>query len=172
MRIVEFVKQCIANFDYIGLFNNDAVADKDWLKNLTQVLDENSDTGIVTCKLVDANNQHLDSTGDIYTVWGLPFPRGRGEPVSTKYDDKTDIFAASGGASLYRTKMLEEIGLFDEDFFAYYEDVDLSFRAQLAGWKVKYAPTSNCLIIKLAQPVAKSKALRPIKQLKTSHGCL
>jgi hypothetical protein len=129
-----------AGFDYVALFNNDAVADKNWLNNLALALDENSDTGIVTCKLVDANNQHLDSTGDIYTVWGLPYPRGRSEPVSTKYDDKTDIFAASGGASLYRVKMLETIGLFDEDFFAYYEDVDLSFRAQLVGWKVKYVP--------------------------------
>src|SRR6201999_312952 len=57
-----------------------------------------------------------------------------------KYDKQTAVFVASGGASLYRIKMLQEIGLFDEDFFAYYEDVDLSFRAQLAGWKVAYAP--------------------------------
>ncbi|MGH7142163.1 MAG: glycosyltransferase family 2 protein [Candidatus Saccharimonadales bacterium] len=128
------------NFDYVGLFNNDAVADKDWLKNLVSVLDDRADIGIVTCKLVDANNKYLDSTGDTYTVWGLPYPRGRGELVSTKYDDNTDIFAATGGASLYRVKMLEKVGLFDEDFFAYYEDVDLSFRAQLTGWKVCYTP--------------------------------
>jgi len=60
--------------------------------------------------------------------------------VSDKYDDWVQVFAASGGASLYRVSMLEEIGLFDEDFFAYYEDVDISFRAQLAGWKVRYVP--------------------------------
>ncbi|HET8992091.1 MAG TPA: glycosyltransferase, partial [Candidatus Saccharimonadales bacterium] len=51
-------------------------------------------------------------------------------------------FAGSGGASLHRVDMLRQIGLFDEDFFAYYEDVDLSFRAQLSGWKVKYVPTA------------------------------
>jgi GT2 family glycosyltransferase len=75
-------------------------------------------------------------------VWGLPYPRGRGETDIKKYDSEKDIFAASGGASLYRVKMLEQVGLFDEAFFAYYEDVDLSFRAQLAGWKVAYVPSA------------------------------
>jgi GT2 family glycosyltransferase len=70
----------------------------------------------------------------------LPYPRGRGEKISNEYDNVTAVFGASGGASIYRVKMLEQIGLFDEDFFAYYEDVDLSFRAQLAGWKVAYVP--------------------------------
>jgi len=126
--------------DYVALFNNDAIADKDWLKNLVDNLVINTDAGIATCKLMDQNRQHLDSTGEEYSVWGLPYPRGRGEPVSDKYDDRVQIFAASGGASLYRISMLEQIGLFDEDFFAYYEDVDLSFRAQLAGWKVRYVP--------------------------------
>ncbi len=130
------------NFAYAALFNNDAVADKDWLKYLVKALLDNPDTGIVTCKLATTDNTHMDSTGDLYTTWGLPYPRGRGEPVGTQYDDQTTIFSASGGASLYRIKMLEEIGLFDEDLFAYYEDVDISFRAQLAGWKVRYVPES------------------------------
>ena len=127
---------------YVATLNNDAVADKDWLKNLMKVLDENPKVGIVTSKLETADGKKLDSTGDYLTVWGLPYPRGRGESDIDKYDDNTDIFAASGGASLYRMKTLQEIGLFDEDFFAYYEDVDLSFRAQLAGWKVRYQPKS------------------------------
>lgn len=128
--------------DYVALFNNDAVADKDWLKNLVNDLEANDDAGIATCKFQSIDGKHLDSTGDIYTSWGLPYPRGRGEKVSDKYDDFVQIFGASGGASLYRTRMLKQIGLFDEDFFAYYEDVDISFRAQLAGWKVRYVPKS------------------------------
>lgn len=128
------------HFDYVALLNNDAYADKHWLKNLIAVLDDHTEVGIVTCKLAHADKVHLDSTGDQYTIWGLPYPRGRREPVSSKYDHRANIFAASGGASAYRAKMLEEIGLFDEDFFAYYEDIDISFRAQLAGWKVRYAP--------------------------------
>jgi GT2 family glycosyltransferase len=128
--------------DYVALFNNDAVADKDWLKNLVAVLDQQPKVGIVTGKLLDDQKSHIDSTGDYYTTWGLPYPRGRGEPVSDKYDNHTDVFAASGGASLYRLEMLKQIGLFDEAFFAYYEDVDLSWRAQLAGWQVMYEPSA------------------------------
>jgi GT2 family glycosyltransferase len=127
---------------YAAPFNNDAVADKDWLESLVNYLDKHSEAGIATCKLLNADGSHIDSTGDYYTNWGLPYPRGRGETDITKYDSETEIFGASGGASLYRVSMLQEIGLFDEAFFAYYEDVDLSFRAQLTGWKVAYVPDS------------------------------
>ncbi len=126
--------------EYVALFNNDAVADKHWLKHLVAALDGQPELGIATSKILDAEGKHLDSTGDYYTVWGLPYPRGRGETELDRYDSQTEVFGASGGASLYRVNMFEEIGLFDEDFFAYYEDVDLSFRAQLAGWKVAYVP--------------------------------
>jgi GT2 family glycosyltransferase len=126
--------------DFVALFNNDAVADKNWLKNLVDKAEKNPKLGIVTSKILNNTGEYLDSTGEGYTTWGLPCPRGRREAVTDKYDKDTKIFAASGGASLYRTKTLEEIGLFDENFFAYYEDVDLSFRAQLAGWRVAYTP--------------------------------
>lgn len=128
--------------DYVALFNNDAVADKYWLQRLAEALAEDDTVGIATGKLLSADKAHIDSTGDLYTNWGLPFPRGRGEAVNDTYDKATEVFGASGGASIYRVGMLEQIGLFDEDFFAYYEDVDLSFRAQLTGWKVRYEPTA------------------------------
>lgn len=127
-------------FGYVAAFNNDATGDKKWLEQLVKELGAHPKVGIATGKFLDEAGSHLDSTGDYYTVWGLPYPRGRGETELNKYDTECDIFAASGGASLYRVSMLKEIGLFDEDFFAYYEDVDLSFRAQLAGWKVRYVP--------------------------------
>jgi GT2 family glycosyltransferase len=123
---------------YVALLNNDAVADKDWLKHLVAFLDKHDRAGIVTGKLISRDNNRLDSTGDLYTSWGLPYPRGRDESLSDNYDDQLWVFGASGGGSLYRVKMLEQIGLFDRAFFAYYEDVDISFRAQLAGWKVGY----------------------------------
>lgn len=128
------------DFDYAGLLNNDAIADKKWLGHLVGFLDAQPKAGIVTSKICDADKTHLDSTGDIYTVWGLPYPRGRGEGFSDKYDNEVWVFGASGGASLYRVDMLRQIGLFDQKFFAYYEDIDISFRAQLAGWKVGYEP--------------------------------
>ncbi len=127
--------------EFVALFNNDAVADKNWLKNLFETAKQNPKAGVVTSKFMQfENRKHFDSTGDFYSIWALPFPRGRDEQDTGQYDKEEEVFGASGGASLYRVKMLEEIGLFDEDFFAYYEDVDLSFRAQLAGWKVIYQP--------------------------------
>jgi len=128
------------NYDYAALLNNDAVADERWAEYLTEFMESHPKAGIATSKICDLKKTHLDSTGEGYSVWGLSFPRGRGEPFSGKYDKDTWIFGASGGASIYRTEMLRQIGLFDDDFFAYYEDVDISFRAQLAGWKVAYVP--------------------------------
>ncbi len=130
------------DFAYVALFNNDAVADKGWLDGLETYMDQHPEVGIATCKFLSSDGKHIDSTGDLYTDWGLPYPRGRKEKTGERYDKDTFVFAASGGASIYRVSMLKEIGLFDEDFFAYYEDVDLSFRAQLAGWKVAYVPGS------------------------------
>ena len=130
-------------YDFVALLNNDAVADQSWLEQLVFYMNDHPDVGIATCKLITENKQNLDSTGENFSVWGLPFPRGRGEKVTNKYDNQTDIFGASGGASIYRVDMFKDIGLFDEDFFAYYEDVDISFRAQLKGWKVSYVPESK-----------------------------
>ncbi len=132
-----------ARHDYTALLNNDALADKDWLKNLVEVIELNPRVGIVTSKIVNDTGEYLDSTGDIYTIWGLSYPRGRREADTGKYDTLKEVFGASGGASIYRHKMLHEIGTFDEDFFAYYEDNDISFRAQLAGWRVLYEPSAR-----------------------------
>jgi len=128
--------------EYVALLNNDATVNKEWLSELVKTLEKNPKFGIVTSKIVSSDGSHLDSTGDLYTTWGLPYPRGRNESQLNTYDTQTKIFGASGGASLYRCEMLQEIGLFDEKFFAYYEDVDLSFRAQLAGWQVRFTPTA------------------------------
>jgi GT2 family glycosyltransferase len=129
-----------AGAEYVILFNNDAVADKDWVKSLVACADANPQAGIITSKFMRLDKTHLDSTGEGYSTRGLPFPRGRNERDTGQYDAATTIFAATGGASLYRVAMLKQIGLFDDDYFAYYEDVDISFRAQLAGWEVMYEP--------------------------------
>ncbi len=126
------------DFDYVALFNNDATADKDWLKNLMKATN-NKKIGIVTGLLLHEGGKTIDSTGDWYTNWGLPFPRNRNDKTN-KAPKNGFVFSGSGGASIYKTSMLRDIGLFDEDFFAYYEDVDISFRAQLAGYKVAYTP--------------------------------
>lgn len=130
------------NYDYVALFNNDAKADKDWLRELFNIISQDSKIGAVTCKFMRLDGKRLDSTGDFYTYHGLPFPRGRNEVDTGQYDNQTEIFAASGGASIFSLAMFKKIGLFDEDFFAYYEDIDLGFRMQLAGWKVIFQPKS------------------------------
>ena len=130
-------------FTFVALFNNDAVADPDWLTLLHGYIVKHPDVGIATGSFLGHDGKTIDSTGDMYTIWGLPYPRGRGDSVASLPEEPEMIFAATGGASLFRMKMLDQIGLFDEDFFAYYEDVDLGFRAQLAGWKVALVPDAR-----------------------------
>ena len=122
--------------DYIALFNNDAVSDKDWLKELVAAADEQH-SGITTGLLLHRDGKTIDSTGDWCSVWGLPFPRGRGEKRETAAASG-EVFSGSGGASLYSVAMFREMGNFDEKFFMYYEDTDVSFRAQMYGYKVYY----------------------------------
>lgn len=124
-------------YKYCILFNNDAIADKKWVENLVKAANAKPDAGIITGLFLNRDGKTIDSTGDFYSSWGMPFPRERNKP--TKSASKSGyVFGATGGASLYKASMLEKIGLFDETFFAYFEDVDISFRAQLAGYKVFY----------------------------------
>jgi len=126
------------NFEYLVLFNNDATADKEWISNLLESA-KDKQVGIVTGLLLHEDGKTIDSSGDWMSSWGLAFPRSRGQKENERPEAGL-VFGATGGASLYKADMLNEIGLFDEDFFAYYEDADISFRAQLAGWKVSYNP--------------------------------
>lgn len=128
--------------DAVALFNNDTVAEENWVENLVDSLQDQPDVGVVTSRLTQMDKKHLDSTGDFYTTWGMPFPRGRNQKAEGNFLKREYVFGASGGASLYRTKVFDDIGVFDETFFAYLEDVDISFRAQLAGWKVSYEPSA------------------------------
>lgn len=131
------------NYPFVALLNNDAIAHKDWAKHLLNHMRANPSCGIATSKIADMAGHKLDSTGEFYTVWGLPYARGRDEVDKGQYDRYTNITAASGGASIYRASMLKRIGLFDQDFFAYYEDVDISLRARLAGWQINFVPSAT-----------------------------
>lgn len=132
-----------SNYDAVALFNNDAMAKNDWLDHLVKAMNADKKRGIVTGKLLRMDKKHFDSTGDFYSTWGLPFPRGRNQADTGQYDTAEEVFSATGGATLYRINMLKEIGIFDERFFAYIEDIDIGFRARLAGWKVWYEPKAE-----------------------------
>ena len=127
-------------YKYTGILNPDAVADKNWLSSLASELDQHDDTAIVAGLLLRRDGKTIDSAGDWYSKWGLAFPYLRDKPVTDAPKEALYVFGATGGSVLYRTSLFESIGLFDESFFMYYEDVDLSFRAQLAGFKARYTP--------------------------------
>lgn len=127
--------------EYIALLNNDAVAESDWLSRLQNELEHHDRAGIATAKTVYQDDPGvIDGAGEAYSIWGTPFSRGRGELDEQQYDSAEEraILAASGGATLYRADVFRRVGMFDGWFFAYYEDVDLSLRAQLQGWGVRY----------------------------------
>ncbi|MEO6109536.1 MAG: glycosyltransferase family 2 protein [Candidatus Saccharimonadales bacterium] len=121
-------------FDNVALINNDAIADKEWLSELTK---ETRKASIVTGLLLNSKGDKIDSTGEYYSVWGTSFARSRGRSAMS-VEPSDFVFGATGGASLYKTSLFKEIGLFDESFFAYFEDADISFRAQLADHKVYF----------------------------------
>lgn len=124
------------NFDAALLLNNDVQADRDWLKNLVVAAKETK-AEIVTGLLLSKDGKAIDDAGDVYTMWGVPELRSEKKPAS-EAPESGYVFGATGGATLYTTALIKEIGLFDETFFAYNEDVDISWRAQLAGHKVYY----------------------------------
>lgn len=132
-------------YEFIGLLNNDAVADENWVHYLMQSLGKNIRLGGSTSAILHNTDGTYDSTGENYTHWGLAFSRGRGEKVNNRYDKKIQVAAISGGASMFRAVFFKDIGLFDEDFFAYYEDVDLGLRGQLRGWEFAFAPKATVL---------------------------
>jgi GT2 family glycosyltransferase len=127
--------------ELVALLNNDTEQDTGWLSALVQAADSHRESGSFASKLLDhADRRFLDGAGDALRRSGLPYRLGHGETDRGQYETPAHVFGACAAAALYRREMLEEVGLFDEDFFAYCEDGDLSFRAQLAGYKCLYVP--------------------------------
>ena len=127
--------------EYIALINNDTTVDKQWLEKMVLALQNNLGIGSVACKMLSlADPTIFDGAGDGLRRGCLPARIGHGEKDIGQFDNERYVLGACGGAALYRKNMLDEIGLFDEDFFAYLEDVDLDLRAQSAGYKCLYIP--------------------------------
>ena len=82
----------------------------------------------------------IDGTGDVLRWSGVVMPRGRGERDHGQYDEPDEVFSACGGAALYRRAAFDDVGLFDEAFFAQMEDVEWGFRARLLGYGCRYVP--------------------------------
>jgi GT2 family glycosyltransferase len=138
---IEWAKK--RSFKYLGLLNSDAVADERWVEELIKTIKTNEKVGIATSKILKLDGKEIDTTGEEFFYWGLSSPRGRGELDKGQYDKPERVFGGSGGASMYSMEMIRQIGGFDKNFFAYYEDADLSFRANLTGWEVHYNPEAT-----------------------------
>jgi len=129
-----------AKGEYVVTLNNDTVADTHWLTELVKAAETSKKVGMVASKMVRLFQQKvIDSAGVLMDKSGAAYDRGSGEQDLGQFGSLAEVFAPCGGAALWRREMLKDIGLFDEDYFAYYEDVDLSFRARLAGWQCIYA---------------------------------
>jgi GT2 family glycosyltransferase len=129
--------------ELVVLLNNDTEQDPGWLEALVRAADSHPEAGLFASKLVDFYDRRLlDGAGDAMRLSGLPYRLGHGERDRGQFDTPGYAFGACAAAALYRRAMLDEVGLFDEDFVSYCEDGDLSFRAQLAGYRCFYVPDS------------------------------
>ena len=110
---------------------------------MSNALDSRPEAGFAASKIVCFDDpKTIDRAGDSYTVAGAGALKGRGMPAED-FDEPEWVFGACAAAALYRMDMLRDVGLFDDSFFLIYEDVDLSFRAQLAGYKCIYEPKAE-----------------------------
>lgn len=132
--------------EFILLLNNDIELTETFLKDGIDTLENVKEASFVAVKMLNYFNRDIiDDAGDfIMGLGGSPFARGHGENNDGRYNEPEFIFGACAGAAFYRTELFEKAGLFDEDFFSYFEDIDLSLRFQLAGYKCYYNPKIIC----------------------------
>jgi len=131
--------------EFVLSLNPDLFIRKGFLQEMVNTISQDNGIGIVSPKLLRYEDpKYLDSTGLFLNRSRRPYDRGQGELDKGQFDSFLNVFGACGAAALYRRTMLEDIALgnefYDEDFFAYYEDADLAWRAHLRGWKGRYAP--------------------------------
>ena len=125
------------------LLNNDTEVAPRWLAELAAAFEAHPEVGSVASKMLLFDRRDIFHTaGDYVTPDGLAHNRGVWQRDAGQYDYPAYVFSACGGSAAYRQTMLAEIGLLDDDFFFSFEDIDLAWRAQLAGWRCLYVPTA------------------------------
>jgi GT2 family glycosyltransferase len=128
--------------DYVLFLNNDTEVDPLCLRRMVQMAESDTSIGIVTCKLLDLDARNvIDAVGGfIIDIYGFPYAIGHGEIDRHQYDHVRNVFAF--GILLIRTPLLKRIGGFDDAYFTYVEDIDLCWRAQLAGYAIRANPSA------------------------------
>jgi len=129
-----------AKAPYVLLLNNDTTAAGDFVRQMWRAIRKRKDIFSVSAKMVSMTDPSIiDDTGDDYCALGWAYTRGKDRPADA-YDEPREVFAACGGAAIYRKDVLEKIGGFDDAHFAYLEDIDLGYRAKLNGYRNYYRP--------------------------------
>ncbi|MCR5118701.1 MAG: glycosyltransferase family 2 protein [Lachnospiraceae bacterium] len=131
-----------AKAEYVILLNNDTVADPDFVRALWNAIRKDEQIFSVSSRMISLKDKEiLDDCGDLYCALGWAFAPAKDKSIK-KYKKRAEVFAACGGASIYRKSMLDELGGFDEAHFAYLEDMDMGYRAKLKGWRNMYEPSA------------------------------
>ena len=127
---------------YLALLNNDAEAEPDWLGALVSALDARPSVGSVASKMLTVRDPGIvDSAGAAMGLFAYDI--GRGERDGPQFATGREILCACAGAAAYRRELFETVGVFDEAVFAWFEDVELGIRAQLAGFQCWYEPAAR-----------------------------
>lgn len=128
---------------YVILLNNDTQVFPEFVEQLYLQIRAHERAFSAGAMMIQAHNPgKLDAAGDYYSALGWAYARGKGKPPE-KYRRARKVFAVCAGAAIYRTEILREIGLFDEEHFAYLEDVDIGYRARIAGYENWYCPEAR-----------------------------
>lgn len=134
-----------ASTEYVILLNNDTKVYNDYVERLVEAIDSDDRIFSVNPMMLSmADPTKLDDAGDLYCALGWAFARGKGKDAKA-YEERKEIFASCGGASIYRKSIIDEIGLFDEEHFAYLEDLDIGYRALIRGYRNIYEPSAKVL---------------------------
>ncbi|MGH9673038.1 MAG: glycosyltransferase family 2 protein, partial [Bryobacteraceae bacterium] len=133
----------ICRGELIALLNNDAEAEEGWLAALAGAFRDSPDTGMAASKiLVYEDPRRIDKAGHLIYLDGQNRGRGTGQVDRGQFDRVEEVLWPDGCAAMYRRALLEQLGGFDEDFFAYADDAELGLRARIAGWKCVYVPAA------------------------------
>ena len=125
---------------YVLLLNNDTEVTENFVEEMLDAIKRHRNAFSCGARMVQYHDRdRLDDAGNYYCALGWSFARGRGRDIHA-FEKEEKIFAACAGAAIYRKKILDQIGLFDEEHFAYLEDVDIGYRARIYGYENWYAP--------------------------------
>jgi len=134
----------ISKGKYIATINNDTEADPGWIENLVGAIERSPDIGMCASKILLFNHRNLiDSAGMLIYPDGLAICRGHLEEDAYNYNREEEAFLPTACAALYRKSAVVDAGFFDDDYFAYGEDVDLGLRISMLGYRCMYVPTAR-----------------------------